>query len=375
MRRFSVFLTPAAPDFAYTQKLIEEYCAKFDQPSFEPHVTVYTGDLTDPERLKMAVSHAAAEVSPYSLRVRGIGCSDEYFRTLFIELEENRLLREIFENIHSGFGGRGDYRLFPHLSLLYMDMPLRDKKALARRVKLDREEILFDRLKLVTPGNDGEGWRDPAKWETLFSVGLKGYRLKMPIRAVLFDFGGVLAEEGFRDGLYAIARGLGLDPVEVHRLAMDAMYECGYVTGRGCEGDFWELLRAKSGIKGEIDLLSGEILRRFVLRPRMMELVRSLRQKGYLTAILSDQTDWLARLDENNPFFRDFDRVLNSYDMGKGKRDRSLFRDAVAALGLEPGEVLFVDDMLPNVERARKSGLQAMVFSDEDQLFEELKVL
>ena len=32
------------------------------------------------------------------------------------------------------------------------------------------------------------------------------------IKTVIFDFGGVLAEEGFREGLLAIARENGLDP-------------------------------------------------------------------------------------------------------------------------------------------------------------------
>ncbi len=34
----------------------------------------------------------------------------------------------------------------------------------------------------------------------------------MVIKAVLFDFGGVLAEEGFREGLKSIGRKNGLDP-------------------------------------------------------------------------------------------------------------------------------------------------------------------
>ena len=32
------------------------------------------------------------------------------------------------------------------------------------------------------------------------------------VEAVLFDFGGVLADEGFRDGLYAIAGANSIDP-------------------------------------------------------------------------------------------------------------------------------------------------------------------
>ena len=45
-----------------------------------------------------------------------------------------------------------------------------------------------------------------------------------------------------------------------------------------------------------------------------------LRRGGFLTAILSDQTDWLDRLEARHHFFGHFDRVFNSYHLGKGKR-------------------------------------------------------
>ncbi len=41
------------------------------------------------------------------------------------------------------------------------------------------------------------------------------------IKAVLFDFGGVIADEGFRDGLRAIAIQQGLDPDMLHRAGID----------------------------------------------------------------------------------------------------------------------------------------------------------
>ncbi len=106
------------------------------------------------------------------------------------------------------------------------------------------------------------------------------------IRAVLFDFGGVLAEEGFRDGLFAIAKAQGLDPDEVHRIGLDAVYDSGYVLGRGSEADFWALMRQRAGIRGDDEELSREILSRFILRPLMLDAVRKLRERGIITAIL-----------------------------------------------------------------------------------------
>ncbi|OGP52600.1 MAG: hypothetical protein A2Y65_08105 [Deltaproteobacteria bacterium RBG_13_52_11] len=195
------------------------------------------------------------------------------------------------------------------------------------------------------------------------------------IRAVLFDFGGVLAEEGFRDGLYAIAREHGLDPMAFHQAAFEAVYASGYVLGQGTEGDFWHLVREKTGLQGDEDGMRQAILSRFMLRPGMLAVVRALRKKGYITAILSDQSDWLDWLDSQLNFFQLFDKVYNSFHLGKGKRDPSTFDDVVADLGLVPQQALFVDDDQRNVERAHSRGLQALLFQDEDQCVKDLEAM
>jgi putative hydrolase of the HAD superfamily len=180
------------------------------------------------------------------------------------------------------------------------------------------------------------------------------------IRAVLFDFGGVLAEEGFRAGLHTIARLNGLDPEAVHRKGIDAVYESGYVTGTAKEADFWKLMRSRFHFNETDAALTDIILDRFTLRPEMIDLVRDLRGRGLTCAILSDQTDWLDRLDQRDHFYREFDRVYCSYRLGKSKREPGLFDEVVANLAVRPGEALFLDDDPGNVERARSRGLRVL---------------
>ena len=180
------------------------------------------------------------------------------------------------------------------------------------------------------------------------------------IRAVLLDFGGVLAEEGFRDGLYAIAGLNGLDPHTVHREGIDAIYGSGYVVGRAKEADFWNLMRSRFNLSQEDAALTDIILDCFTLRPAMIDLVRVLRGRGLTCAILSDQTDWLDRLNQRDHFYREFDRVYCSYRLGKSKRDATLFDEVATDLGVRPAEAVFVDDDSGNVERARSRGLAAL---------------
>jgi putative hydrolase of the HAD superfamily len=371
-RRCSVFLTPAGDDFAYLDGLIRETSAKYDLPPFEPHVTLYSGMFPDTGVLRRAIDAAVAGISPITLAVRGIGCTSEYFKTLFIEFEEHPLLRHIHDRLKEECGDVSTYELAPHLSLLYADLPLGEKEALAARTLLDRVEFHFEGVKIVTPLNIVDGWRDPLQWQTVHRTKLTGNDPRHRLRAVLFDFGGVIATEGFREGLHAIARRQGLDPEELIRIGMDAIYDSGYIIGHGSETGFWDMMRDRSGLTGADSELSAEILTRFAVRPRMLEAVRRLRRMGIITVILSDQTDWLERLNERDDFYREFDRVFNSYRLGKGKRDPSVFSDVVALLGIAPGEALFVDDMSANVERSISQGLRGLVFENEKDFLAEM---
>jgi len=197
----------------------------------------------------------------------------------------------------------------------------------------------------------------------------------MTVKAVVLDFGGVFAEEGFRDGLAVIASRFGLDREDFFQAATEAVYSSGYVTGTGKEADFWELVRVGSGIVASDEELRREILSRFIPRPRILEIVRAVRRHGSVAAILSDQSDWLDRLDREHHFFHEFDRVFNSYHLGKTKRDASVFDDTVRALGVEASQALFVDDNPGHVRRAVSRGLAGHLFISVSRLKAELKRL
>ncbi|MBI5571320.1 MAG: HAD family phosphatase [Desulfomonile tiedjei] len=193
------------------------------------------------------------------------------------------------------------------------------------------------------------------------------------IRVLLFDYGGVVAEEGFREGLKASARRAGLEPDSFFELAARAVYDSGYLVGRAHEADYWNLVRARSGITYPDEELRKEIFERFTLRQWVLDLILDLRARGYWVAMLSDQTDWLDQLDRRDDFFQYFDDVFNSYHLGKGKQDPTVFADVARRLEVAPSAMLFIDDNPGNVERAQSQGLRTILYRDPDSLLQDLK--
>ncbi|MBN2298899.1 MAG: HAD family phosphatase [Deltaproteobacteria bacterium] len=192
------------------------------------------------------------------------------------------------------------------------------------------------------------------------------------IDAAVFDFGGVLADEGFRNGLYAIARANSIDPEGFAVQARELIHSSGYLTGEGDEHSYWDALRARTGISGSDKDLRDTILTRFTLREWIFDVLRKLKREGVRLFILSDQTNWLDELEEKHHFYHFFERVFNSYHMGKCKEDQSLFEDVLKILNLNPDAVLFVDDTKEHIERANTVGLNTIWFQGKEDFLEKM---
>lgn len=193
------------------------------------------------------------------------------------------------------------------------------------------------------------------------------------IKAVLFDFGGVIAEEGFFEGLQAIGKQNGLDPKVFFTVVDSLIYETGYLIGTAGEPEFWNAVRSRTGITGDDESLKEEILQRFVIRPDMLLAADSLRNRGVRVAMLSDQTNWLDEIDERTLLFRHFDRVFNSYHIHKSKRDASVFADVCSALDTLHEQALFIDDNINHIIRAQHQGLQTIHFTTRDDFKKQLQ--
>jgi putative hydrolase of the HAD superfamily len=107
----------------------------------------------------------------------------------------------------------------------------------------------------------------------------------------------------------------------------------------------------------------------------MIEAVRKLGNRSLTVAILSDQTDWLDRLDEQHRFYHLFDRIFNSFYLGKTKRDLSIFTETMVSLGARPETTLFVDDNQGHIDRAARLGLRTFLFTDQETFLDNISSL
>lgn len=186
------------------------------------------------------------------------------------------------------------------------------------------------------------------------------------IKLVLIDFGGVIAEEGFKKGVTDLADKFGLDREFVKKTGFDTVYDCGFTKGSTDADGFWDMFKEKTGIKMENNELTEFILERFIVRDEILSFVKMVKKKNIKISILSDQTNWLDLLNEKYDFFNLFERVFNSYHLGMTKKELEFFEFALKEMDEKPENTLFIDDHNPHIKRAEGMGLNAVLFKDPD---------
>lgn len=115
----------------------------------------------------------------------------------------------------------------------------------------------------------------------------------------------------------------------------------------------------------EVDELWNSLLGK--IPPYRLDLVKKLRQT-HQVGVLSNTNeihiegvyDLLKKEFQEESFDPFFDRIFYSHEMGLAKPDAAIYEKMVAELGTTPERVLFFDDLLANVEGARKVGIHAV---------------
>ena len=193
----------------------------------------------------------------------------------------------------------------------------------------------------------------------------------MALRAVVFDYGMVLTgpqDPEAHAALLAIT-GLPLERFENLYWADRHAYDEGKLTGL----EFWRKLLREAGLnlpQGTVEELNQLDARMWTTQnPVMLDWQLRLKQRGILTAILSNMGDnVLANMKREFDWLPRFDVLVWSFQLHMAKPDPAIYHHVLKELGTQPEETLFLDDKLVNVEAAQALGIKAIQFSTVDRL-------
>lgn len=203
---------------------------------------------------------------------------------------------------------------------------------------------------------------------------------------VIFDFGGVITSSPF-EAFARMEAERGLPAGLVRRInATDpdtnawALFERAAIDAATFDVRFADEARALGHeLRGNdvLALLSGDI------RPRMVAAIDWLKAQGYRTGCITNNVPaghgagMAGSLDKAAAvaaILDRFDHVIESSKVGIRKPDPRIYRMACDALGVEPAQCVYLDDLGINCKPAAAMGMAAIKVTGEAQALADLAV-
>jgi epoxide hydrolase-like predicted phosphatase len=199
--------------------------------------------------------------------------------------------------------------------------------------------------------------------------------VRVPLEAVIWDYGGVIATSPFR-AMSRVEESLGLPPGSVSELMFGASYAHG--DGEDAAEHDWHLLeKGRLSVKEYVTRLDARAKARFGehvsfrdlsalgsggtgIHWEMVHCIRAVKARGLRTAILTNNIAeygeyWLASFPS-----AEVDVIVDSSRVGMRKPEPAIYEHTAAELSVAPAACAFLDDVEANVAAARSVGMQAI---------------
>ena len=178
------------------------------------------------------------------------------------------------------------------------------------------------------------------------------------IKAVIFDFGGVIGLEGYWTWIEQTLPDYSKEYFS--KLADDV--DRGDITEENFVGILAEkTLKTKNQVRDEVfDSVRIDTV--------LLELISGLR-KEYKTGLLTNfVNEWMLKILETHALNRYFDSIVISSQERLIKPDPRIFHKMLVSLSVRPHEAVFVDDREPNIKGANDLGMKGLLYLNADKL-------
>jgi glucose-1-phosphatase len=197
----------------------------------------------------------------------------------------------------------------------------------------------------------------------------------MPIKAIIWDIGGVIARTEDQNPRNEFAVELG-----VTRDRLEYLFFSGPEGTRAQKGEISrdELM---TYIRGELNLSPDaypDLEDRFFAGDQvdyeLVDFIRDLKTR-YKIGIISNAWPEVAEVLDRWGIRDAFEHIVGSGDVGIMKPDPAIYHLSLDGLGIHPEEAVFVDDFLHNIEGAHQVGMKGVHFKNPDQAIADLNAI
>jgi len=198
--------------------------------------------------------------------------------------------------------------------------------------------------------------------------------VRLLIKAVIFDFGGVVFKEVMKFVYEETGRKFDIDQNVVREKARPLIKQ--WQKNRITSEQFWKQLALELNIKNPKlleDVWDRTFIQYSVPNEKTVEIVKRLKSGGYKVAALSNTVEPHANHHKKRKDYDLFFPVFLSYELGMSKPDKEIYEHVIKVMGVKFEECIFIDDKEINLETAKALGMKTILFRSAEQLEEDLR--
>ena len=197
----------------------------------------------------------------------------------------------------------------------------------------------------------------------------------MTIRAVFFDFGGVIMRTEYQSPRQHLAERFNMDYDDIDKVVFGSESARRASLGEISEDAHWlEVLKRFKRPASEMKSFKDDFFGGDVIDRQLVETVRSLRGKVQ-TGLISNAWSGLREFITREKIMEVFDTVVISAEVGLVKPSAKIFDIALEQAKVRAKEAIFVDDMKANIEACEKVGMKGILFKDPQEALDQLNRL
>lgn len=202
----------------------------------------------------------------------------------------------------------------------------------------------------------------------------------MNYKAIIWDFGGVITSSPFEAfNKFELSNNLPKDIIRsINSENPDNNAWAKFERNDIDLNEFDELFSIEAGNKGYeisgksvVKLLSGDIRKSMV---DFLLLLKNNFKLGCITNnIQNDKNNRINHLNDASRVMEIFDHIIESSKVGLRKPDPKIYHMSCDALGVNPTECIYLDDLGINLKPAKKIGMTTIKVIDPDDAIREVK--
>ena len=186
----------------------------------------------------------------------------------------------------------------------------------------------------------------------------------MSIRAVFFDFGGVLMRTEFQAPRQHLAERFKLEYDDLDKIVFGSESARQAAIGELTEEAHWaEVLKRVRLPLSEKKVFVDEFFGGDVIDRKLVEYVRSLGGRVH-TGLISNAWSGLREFLTREKMIDIFKTIIISAEVGVVKPEARIYQIALERAGVAADEAVFVDDVAENIEACEKIGMTGILFKE-----------